>query len=294
MKVLLTGGSGFIGKNILESFLNKKFLFIYPNRKELDLTDQKSVDTFFHKNKIDFIIHCATKPGHRNVLDNKNIFFTDMLMFLNLLKYREKVKKIIILSSGAVYNTYFNISGIREENLSSRLIPNDEHGLFRYTSHLLAQKFNNVVELRLFGVFGKYEDYSIRFISNAICKAIFDLPITLNQNRRLSYLFVEDLMSVLDFLLCNPTTYNCYNVVPDENFFLNDIAEMVKKISCKKLPIIISKEGLGLEYTGDNSRLKMEIPDMKFTEFYQSVSKLYSWYLENKKMINRELLLFDK
>ena len=54
------------------------------------------------------------------------------------------------------------------------------------------------MELRLFGVFGRHEDYAIRFISNAICKTLFDLPITLRQNRTFSYLYVDDLGPIVE------------------------------------------------------------------------------------------------
>ncbi len=60
------------------------------------------------------------------------------------------------------------------------------------------------MELRLFGVFGPHEDYAIRFISNAICKALFGLPITLRQNRTFSYLFIDDLGPIVERFLTAP------------------------------------------------------------------------------------------
>ena len=52
--------------------------------------------------------------------------------------------------------------------------------------------------------------------------------------------------------------------------------------------------GLGLEYSGDNSRLKAEIKDIRFTHITTAIKELYEWYLENKCIINKEVLLFDK
>ena len=46
-KILLTGGSGFIGRNILESFLVEKYDICHPSRKELNLTDSDSVKNYF-------------------------------------------------------------------------------------------------------------------------------------------------------------------------------------------------------------------------------------------------------
>ena len=61
-------------------------------------------------------------------------------------------------------------------------MPDDEHGFSRYVIAGLRPRDERVVELRPFGVFGPYEDYAIRFISNAICKTLFDLPVTLRQD----------------------------------------------------------------------------------------------------------------
>ena len=55
-KILLTGGSGFIGRNLRESFLSRKYDITAPAHSELDLLDTRSADEFFRKNSFDFII----------------------------------------------------------------------------------------------------------------------------------------------------------------------------------------------------------------------------------------------
>ena len=60
-KILLTGGSGFIGKNILESFLVEKYELIAPSSHELDLLDTDCVNKFFKGKEFDIILHAGTK-----------------------------------------------------------------------------------------------------------------------------------------------------------------------------------------------------------------------------------------
>lgn len=48
-KILLTGGSGFIGRNLRESFLASKYDITAPTHSELDLLDTRSTDEFFKK-----------------------------------------------------------------------------------------------------------------------------------------------------------------------------------------------------------------------------------------------------
>ena len=81
-----------------------------------------------------------------------------------------------------------------------REIPADQYGFAKYLCSRLAQDIDNVIVLRPFGVWGKYEDYETRFMSNAICKTLYDLPITLNQNAYFDYLFIDDFVKIVEFL----------------------------------------------------------------------------------------------
>ena len=49
-KILLTGGSGFIGKNIRESDLAQDYDIVAPSHADVDIADTESVDNFFKKN----------------------------------------------------------------------------------------------------------------------------------------------------------------------------------------------------------------------------------------------------
>jgi GDP-L-fucose synthase len=75
---------------------------------------------------------------------------------------------------------------------------------------------------------------------------------------------------------------------------LLDVAEMVRSRSGKDIPIIVGEQGLGPEYSGDNSRLRGEIPEIAFTPINEAIDRMYSWYEENIQMIDREKLLVDK
>lgn len=109
-KILLSGGTGFIGKSILESFLSEKYTIVAPNRFELDLIDTDSVNEFFADKEFDVVIHSAVKPGHRNAKDYKDLLYSNLRMFQNLELNKDKYTKFINLGSGAVYNNSENIS----------------------------------------------------------------------------------------------------------------------------------------------------------------------------------------
>jgi GDP-L-fucose synthase len=292
-KVLLTGGSGFIGKNILDSYLAKKYEIIAPESACLNLIDTDCVDNFFRDKEFDVILHAAVKPGHRNAKDPTSLFYSNLRMFQNLERHKDKYGKFINFGSGSIYDNSIDVSNAKEESICKN-VGNDEHSFCKYIIYKQIKNLNNFIDLNIFGIFGKYEDWQIRFISNALCKTLLDLPITLRQNRKFSYLYIDDLMPILEFFMENNVNYKSYNIVPDETIELLLIAELVKKISKKNTPIKLMDKGLGLDYTGDNSRLKNEFKKIKFTPIEQSICELYLYYNEKKDQLNKELLLTDK
>jgi UDP-glucose 4-epimerase len=290
--VLITGGSGFIGRNLVERFTGA-YDVRAPSPEELDLIDDEAVRTYFQDNKIDYVVHCATKPGHRNAADPTNLVYFNSLMFFNVARNSERFKKMIFIGSGAEYDMRHYQPKMPETYFDTH-VPADEHGLSKYIVSKYIEGAPNIVNLRIFGIFGKHEDYAIRFISNAICKTLFDLPITLRQNRRFDYLYVSDLPGVIEHFIRKETSEWAYNVTPDDSIELLTLANMVKKVSGKDLPVIVGQEGLGVEYSGDNARLRSEIPDLKFTPVDQAISELYKWYSDNKHLIDKASLMVDK
>lgn len=291
--VLLTGGSGFIGRNIRESFLSRKYHILAPSSQELNLADEQSVDHFFNHHTIDVVIHAAVKPGHRNAKDPTHLFYTNTRMFFNLERHRDTYQKMLVLGSGAIYDNRHYSPKMQEEDWKKH-IPADEHGYCKYVCEKIIEQSSNIYDLRIFGIFGKYEDYAIRFISNAICKTLFDLPITIRQNRKFDYLYIDDLMPVLEWFIEHQPAHKAYNITPNQSVSLQDLALLVKEISGKELPIQIAREGMGLEYSGDNTRLKTEFPALKFTSLPQAIGNLYAWYKDHKSQIDICNLLTDK
>jgi UDP-glucose 4-epimerase len=293
MKILVTGGSGFIGRNILESYLSEKYDIVAPSHHDLELLNEDHVRNFFRHSNIDVVIHTAAKPGHRNAKEPGKVFYENTRIFFNLARNADYFEKMFILGSGAIYEMRHYMPKMKEDYFDTH-VPIDEHGLCRYVCGKYIQSVHKIVDLRVFGIFGKYEDYAIRFISNMICKSIFDLPLTLKQNRRFDYIYVGDLIPVLDYFIQNTAQYKEYNVTPDASIELYALAEKVRKISGKKLPIVVAQEGMGLEYSGDNTRLRKEMKDLVFTPLDEAITYLYGWYTDNKSSIKREVLLVDK
>ena len=63
MKILLTGGTGMVGSNILEHSSSNKYSFLAPTSHELDLLDRHAVQEFLSREIPDLIIHSAGLVG---------------------------------------------------------------------------------------------------------------------------------------------------------------------------------------------------------------------------------------
>lgn len=290
--VLITGGSGFIGRNLIEGFEPSRDV-LAPRHAELDLLDEDAVRAYFRKHPVDTVVHCATKPGHRNASDPTGLVYANTRMFFNLDGCSDLYRKMIFVSSGAAYDMRHYLPKMPETYFDTH-VPTDEHGFSKYAAAKYIELSSDIVELRVFGVFGRYEDYAIRFISNAICKAIFGLPITLRQDRMFDYLYIDDLTQVVDHFITHDADHAAYNVTPDAAIGLAELAEKVRSISGADVPIVVAQQGLGLEYSGNNARLRAEMPDLVLTPIDRAIGELFDWYSKHRDSVDRDALLVDK
>src|SRR3989344_5103192 len=164
-KILILGSTGFIGRNLKEKFKNKYLLYT-PSHKELDLLDELKVNNYFKKNKFDVVINAVVIGGSRKEEYEENMLRNNLIIFFNIMRNRKKFKKLIHLGSGAEYDKSISMIKVKEDYFDKR-IPKDFYGLFKYICSKYLNKEENFICLRIFGLFGKYEDYRYRFISNA-------------------------------------------------------------------------------------------------------------------------------
>lgn len=106
-RVILTGGSGMVGKNILEHKLASFFQILAPSRKELDLLDAKATQYFFYQTKPDFVIHAAGRVGgiQDNISNPVDFLVTNIDLGRNVIMaaYNSNVPRLINLASSCMY-----------------------------------------------------------------------------------------------------------------------------------------------------------------------------------------------
>lgn len=271
MNILLTGSGGFIGKN-LKSYLADKYELLTPRSYELNLTDAQAVKKYFNENKIDFIIHCATTGGNRDIPDKDTTVEDNLAMVENILKYKEENTRVILFGSGAMYGKSRNLNKVKEDKIGS-FIPEDLYGKSKM---LIAEKIksrNDVLMLNIFACYG-YGEKDNRFPSYAISCVLENKPIEINQNCIFDYLFVEDMQKIVCYFIENKPLNNIINITPSKSISLYEIAKIVSK---GRVDIRIKNPVLNNEYTGDNTRLLNEIKGFEFTPVETGLEKLYQY-----------------
>lgn len=292
MKILVTGASGFIGRNLVERF-SQAHQVAAPSRSELDLLDADAVRACLERGRFDVVVHAATDRSNRALAAGPQLLERNCRMFFNLARNPQAFGRMLFLSSGAVYDRRRLPPMAAEEDFDA-LVPADEYGFSKYLCARSIREDGPVYELRLFGVFGPHEDWRVRFISNACCRVLWDLPVTIRQNVYFDYLDVDDLGRILECFLAGTFRYRQYNVCTGRPVDLKTLAAEVIEASGKVLPIQIRREGLAGEYSGSNRRLMAEVPAYRFRERVESIARLYEWYASRKADVDPRLLRFDE
>lgn len=222
MKVLLTGGNGMVGKNILLFPEAKKYTFLSPNSKELDLKNYTLVNQYIKKNKPDFIIHAAgTVGGIQSNIANPVKFLIDNVEIgknIIMAARENNVKQFMNLASSCMYPRYAKNPLNEELILQGELEPTNEgYALAKIMSTRLCEYIhkedNNFLYKTVIpcNLYGKYDKFSIEHshMIPAVIKKIYEAKIS-NQNQieiwgdglsRREFMYVEDLADFIFYAI---------------------------------------------------------------------------------------------
>lgn len=294
MNIFITGANGFVGSHLKE-YLQKNYTsynLFTPLSKELDLADEFAVDNYILSHKIDMIIHLANRGGGRDVTDMKNITEYNLRIFFNIVKHEKNVKKIISFGSGAEYGKHKPIVNAKEEDYLKEQ-PHDEYGFYKTVTSKYIERSKKIVQLRIFGAYGEYENYRFKFISNAIVKNLLKLPIAINKNVYFDYIYIDDLVKMIDWFIHNDSEEKIYNVSSGKKIDLITLANLVNETSDFKSEIVLLTDGLNNEYTSNNKRVLKELGNFEFTSHKDAITKMRDYFSYNFSNLDKEIIIDD-
>ncbi len=270
MKILVTGGSGFIGKAFIKKCRNA-FDIVAPTHAQMDLRDARAIEAMFAKHKFDAVLHLAgasEKSGASVDADN-------LIMFKNIqyMSIVHGVKKLIIVGEGAEFDCSHPIIDFTED-MFGESIPTDSYGLSRYMINLLAAKDKITTSLRVFEIYGKGGK---GVIDKIVAAGARGKNIVIDRDRTVSGIYIDDVVKVIAAFLKGNIKKGDYNLVSGDKTSYLEIAKAVKRMAKRDGSIIdIKVKGEpALEYTADNGKLLSVCP-FKPTAFSAGVKKMYA------------------
>ena len=251
MKILVTGGNGFVGKNIIK-FLDSDYDIYAPTSSQLDLTDEKSVEKYFQNKFFDVVIHCAIKGGRRTTPDTAFVLQDNLKMFFNLMNNKNRFDRLINFSSGADFDKTKHVN-INNHNLEESY-PTRPYDMSKNIISRILKSCSRCYNFRIYGVFG-IDEAEDRFITSNIKRYKTHNPIEVHQNRYWDFFYIKDLINVLKYYLDNPTLDldNEMELIYQDLLSLKDVAELINNLDKNKVKIEVNNNTRDLDYLGNKS-----------------------------------------
>ena len=285
--VLITGAgpTGVTGRAIRE-YLENDYVILAPSSKELDLTDDAAVRSYFDAHHIDFVVHCATYRSNisqtTHMVDDE--FESNLRMYFNLVAQTDKFRKMVYLGSGAEYYKTRPIVNISEDQFGER-IPKDKYGFGKYIMNQHCRNSKNIYNLRMFGTLNKYERYTKNVVCNLCAKAILGLPLSLRQDVRFSWVDIEDVAKAIKYLFEHEVNRHDYNISMPQSFLLSEIADVIIQKGNPNCEVFFDRKDLNVEYTCSVNNYYRDFP-LIMIDLNTSIESILTYMLNNKDSID--------
>ena len=316
-KIFVTGGTGFFGKWMLESFnwankqlnLNSQMLVLtrnpdnflkqYPHFNEISAIDfcQGDIRDFeFPQGNFDFIIHAATQASAKLDIEEP-LFMIDTIVngTRRVLAFARhcKAEKMLFTSSGAVYGRQPSDIQYLQEDYSNTQVGDETNSAYGQAKKLaevfcgIYQKQYNVdISIaRCFAFVGPYLNLDIHYAAgNFIRNGLEGKTINIlgDGTPYRSYLYAADLAIWLWTILLSGKPGRAYNVGSDKEISIADLAERVSRQFEKQPEIKIAKKPTSgakpARYVPSIERAKKELGLCCWVDLDEAIKRTIQFY----------------
>lgn len=247
MRVAILGANGVVGK-VLTDGLSSKFDVTPITRQVVDLANANATKNYFSSNPYDVVINAAINSNSRMNADisvAKDNFNT----FTNLYASRNAFGRVIHFGSGAEFDRSRTLINVKEDELFD-CNPTDTYGMSKNVTSRIAHVTDDWYILRLFGVFYPTEAHS-RLLPKILSNSLVVL-----EDKYFDYLYLEDLLPVVEYFINEDPKYKDINVTYPEKMLLSEFVKRFCSIHKLKGDNIVFGNFSELSYTGNCDRLE--------------------------------------
>ena len=241
MKIIVTGSSGFIGKNLMEEFKNEAYELYGFSSKDGDICDQQ---TWEKMPKVDVIIHLAAKTFVPDSWEEeKNFIEINSLSLLNAIKYCKKNNSRLIFLSSYIYEN--SLIPLKED---SDISPSNPYALSKLLAEEICKFYKktsnlDVIILRPFNVYGPYQNEL--FLIPKLIKQISDNKkiVVFDTLPKRDYIYIVDLINAIKKSILYRGESYIFNIGTGKSYSVLEVINTLQKICKTNLPIeTINKE----------------------------------------------------
>ena len=317
-KIIVTGGLGFIGSNLIDLLIKKKFKVInldkvsyssnfynvknYKNSKfykfyKVDINNKKKITKIFLKEKPIAIFNLAAETHVDRSIDGPYPFIkNNILGIYNLLEATKvyfkinKKFKLIHISTDEVFGDILR----NRSNEDYPYKPSSPYAASKASSDHLVYSYFKTYNLPIivtncsnnYGPKQHPEKLIPKMIYNIMKNK--DLPIYGKGTNSREWIYVEDHCEALLDVFKKGKIGNFYNIGSNEDLNNLNVCKKLLKIGKKidinnksKVKLVKDRPGHDNRYALDSNKIKKELKWKKNTNFSEGIKKTFVWYLNN-------------
>ena len=318
MKIIVTGGAGFIGGNFVHYMLNKyndyKIICLdaltyagnmetlepvknNPNFKfyKADIADREAVYEIFEKEKPDIIVNFAAESHVDRSIDNPGIFLQTNVIGTGVLMDACRKYGITRYHQVSTDEVYGDLPLDRPDLFFTETTPlhtSSPYSASKASADLLVQAYHRTFKLpvtisRCSNNYGPYH-FPEKLIPLMIANALADkeLPVYGKGENVRDWLYVEDHCSAIDLIIHKGRVGEVYNIGGHNEKTNLEVVKIILKELGKSEDLIryvTDRPGHDMRYAIDPTKIHNELGWLPATKFEDGIKKTIKWYLDNKE-----------
>jgi len=306
-RVYVAGHRGLVGSAIVKKLESEGYTnLVVRTSKELDLTRQAAVETFFEKEKPEYVFLAAAKVG--GILANNtypaDFIYDNIMIQTNIIhaSSQNNVRKLLFLGSSCIYPKHAP-QPMREEYLLTGVLEptNEPYAIAKIAGIKMCQAFNrqyatnfiSVMPTNLYGPFDNF-DLETSHVLPALMRKFHEAKVAMQQAKpvvlwgtgtpKREFLYIDDLADACVFLMKRYDGSEIVNIGVGEDISISELAALIKEIVAYEGDVIYdaSKPDGTPRKLLDVSRLHSLGWKAK-TGLREGIAKTYEWYAQHHK-----------
>ncbi len=316
MKIIVTGGAGFIGGNFIHYMLNiyndYKIICLdaltYAGNMETlepvkdnpcfkfykaDIADRTAVYEIFEKEKPDIIVNFAAESHVDRSIDNPGIFLQTNVIGTGVLMDACRKHGITRYHQVSTDEVYGDLPLSRPDLFFTETTPlhtSSPYSASKASADLLVQAYHRTFKLpvtisRCSNNYGPYH-FPEKLIPLMIANALADkeLPVYGKGENVRDWLYVQDHCSAIDLIIHKGRVGEVYNIGGhNEKTNLEVVKIILKELGKSEdlIKYVTDRPGHDMRYAIDPSKIHNELGWLPVTKFEDGIKKTIKWYLDN-------------